>query len=269
MKNIISKNFLNQRNTFTQSLKMFGWGFRPSLSRNLTTLINNSSEIVNINKLSFTTLTSFMANKQIKDFSTQAKAVLPANDSVKDTEKQNFIMEKWQNDFPSNKDLTYEHIGKLASQSIKIGEWLSETQNKYSDFKDKPQWFTEDLEMNELWSAELRDKLNEAKKLNNELSQKKNAISLKAKQDMQGLNDKYKVDLQSLFRSSPALLIHTFTIQVLPLEIHFKSMTFQYSSESKEFLKQELIKYQKETLEKYRSGVYTIDDLLKILNAKS
>jgi hypothetical protein len=190
------------------------------------------------------------------------------NTEVFDSEKITFILSEWSNDFPNQTNLNYEQIGKLASQSNKIGLWLTEAKQKYSNFKDKPDWFESIGDDSLDWSAELREKLNQAKLINNQLSQTKNQISLEAKRSMADANKTHEQQLIKLFSSSPELLIHTFNIQVLPLETHFDSMTFSEPELASKFLKTELIKFQKSCLKKYTDGILTTDDLINIIKTK-
>jgi hypothetical protein len=186
-----------------------------------------------------------------------------------DSEKQKFILMEWVNDFPNSSHLTYEQIGRLASQSNKIGTWLVEAKQKYSNFKDKPLWF-DDVHSDKLnWSPELREKLNQAKTINNILSKKKNSISLEAKNKMAEANEEHENSLIKLFHENPELIIHTFTIQVLPLEIHFTSMEKSSPEEASKYLNEELLKFQKLTLQQFSDGILTSTDLINILKTKS
>lgn len=177
-------------------------------------------------------------------------------------------MLKWSADFPTHSTLTYEEVSSLSSRSRDIGVWFKKASEEFILYKEAPEWFlASGKEANE-WTLEIQTKFAYLKILNREYTESVNAISKKAKKDMEDLDSKHKDKLISVLREVPELVFELINSQMLPFETHLKAFEFSSKDEAKAFISKETLLFKQRKYEEFLSGELSVTDLINLLFVK-
>jgi hypothetical protein len=182
--------------------------------------------------------------------------------------KERFFLDAWITDFPMYSNIDYPTLANLASRSQKIGVWFENTKQAYILSLSKPAWFLDDICPGKEWSEEMTSKLLFVKGVHSARGPKLLEASLKLKKEMNKINSDIDLKIKEELKTCPELVLELFTISVLPIETHFKSLEFRSKEEAKEFLEAELLSYKVSLFKKFSSGDLSSDELINMLYSK-
>lgn len=195
-------------------------------------------------------------------------ARLMSNDANIFSNKETYILSKWQTDFPSHTTLTYDEISSLSSRSRDISLWFKEANDEFVLYREAPTWFLGAGKEAKDWNEMIQEKYAFIKDLNRKHTASINKVSLDAKKKMEDLESQHKAKLIEELSSTPDLVFSLFNSQMLPFEIHLKSFEYTTKEEAKEFITKQTEEFKIETYQKYLRGDLSTTDLVAMLFAK-
>lgn len=161
-------------------------------------------------------------------------------------DKQQFMLDKFRNDFPNQSISNYEMLANIASQNDMLGDWYSKTNLLYRKDIEVPRYLTKAISPEEY--AKLEDNIVKYSEKNSLESMEIQKEASKYDAKIAEIRAKYNKERKEL-RTNSTIKILTLSVKELPLTCTIAISNFTPGAEesaptSKAYAREVLINYQ-------------------------